>query len=421
MSLKKTSTLLSPPILTREDEKSGWLLTAGFVLLVVIAAVIIVYFTKPVIYDQVIVNYRFQKGYPNISSGIVSHLLIGSYNFVVNPAGAAQNVHIKLLAMMLFMVSAFLLARSIFKNRLLTALFLVMLFASRYPFLWLSTELIVASLLFLALWSMVKRFHPALAALFLALLCFSKPEMALIAIVLLVYYGFRLRKTSRAIVILVAGFVVFSLLILAPGIVKQGSGYFSGANRSMFSFGQHYAALFHRHQIAPDAPDPWDDYHKYLEANFKGAKSIIDVITRHPLKYFDYVLLSFGHGMLKAAALLHILLFLLGWMIYRYFRDKTKPVFAERLIFFSFIGYMPLFMLSYPHIRYLARYYPLVLILVLMFLKRLAVDRDTGDTEPKPVLVIAIGVFILAVIINLILLAHNLAGFESVKEFWFPD
>jgi len=389
--------------------------------MVIVSALLISGYTKPIIYDQVIATYSFEKGYPGISSGIVSHLLIGLYNAVVDPSPAAQNEHIKIFIMIIFMTSAFLVAREILKSNILTGMFLLILLFSRYPFLWLSTELIVASMLFFSIWAMSRNSHPVLISFFLVLLCFSKPELILITLVLLGYQVVKTRKSKRALVMLLAGFVLFSGIILSPGVLKQGGKYFSGANRSMFSFGQHYAALVNRHQVNRPAPHPWDEYNKYLDANFGGARNMLEVCLKYPLKYFDFLLLSAGHGALKAAALLHFFLILLLMMAYRYIKEKVKPLPAEKMIYLSFVGILPLIMLSYPHIRYLARYYPLVIILILLFLQRLIAGQAEGNPVRSNAVKVAVIFLVLGILINVILFSHDLVQFETLKDFWFPD
>jgi hypothetical protein len=422
MNLKKLEILLTSEPSVDKNNRQNLILCAFFISIVIISVIIIAFFTKPIIYDQVIAKYRFNNGYPGISSGIVSHLLIGLYNFVAQPSGAAQNVHIKILAMILFMTSGFILAWSIFQNRFLTGLFMALLFLSRYPFLWLSTELIVASLLFLGLWAVIKNHHPVIISFFLALLCFSKPEMIIISMAFLVYYALRLRKKSmRSVGVLFISFIFFVSLIMAPGVIKRGTNYFSDANRSLFSFGQHYAALFARHQVSQSAPHPWDEYYKYLETNFKGADNMLEVCYKYPLKYFDFLLLSLGHGLLKGLALFHVLSIVLVMMVFWYFKKGFKPTPAEKFILISFIGYIPLILFSYPHIRYLARYYPLFIILILMYLKRVINAAEKENLFKSHMVLITIVILVIAVFINAYLFVHNLAAFESVKEFWFPD
>jgi hypothetical protein len=402
-----------------EKFKSQWIVFL-FIFLLLVSAIIITGYTKPIIYDQATAKYKLDY-YPAISYGIVPHLAIGVYNKVIQPSEAAQNIHIKILAMLLFMTAAFVLARSVLQNNRLTALFLLFLVLSRYPFLWLSTELIIAAALFLAIWVMIKGFHPLIVSLTFVLMAFSKPEMALVAVVFLVYYGIRLKKSGTPVRILIIGFFAFSLLLVAPGIIGQGTDYFSGENRSYFSFGQHYAALVAKHQVSKSVPDPWEEYYRYLEADFPGTANMLDVWFKYPLKYFDFVMLSIGHGLVKCVQLFHMLWILLVMIPVFYIRKRIKLLPAEKMILLSLIGCIPFILFAFPHIRYLARYYPLVIILTLMFLKRLLDEKWKEKTVYKYAVFISIGVILTAVIINIFLFVHNLAVIDTVKEFWFPD
>src|SRR5262249_13674561 len=53
----------------------------------------------------------------------------------------------------------------------------------------------------------------------------------------------------------------------------------------------------------------------------------------------------------------------------------------ERALLATFVGVLPFVLLSYPHIRYLARYYPLFLLLVLRSAERLA--RSGAGPRPR--------------------------------------
>jgi hypothetical protein len=399
--------------------KTHWVILL-FVFVVLVSALIITGYTKPIIYDQVIAKYQLDY-YPAMSYGIVPHLLTGIYNTVVHPPETSQNAHIKILAMILFMTSIFLLARAVLKHDGLAALFIVLIFLSRYPFLWLSTELIAAATLSLSIWAMIKKFHPAIIALSLALMAFTKPELGLVALVFLIYYTFRLKKSGKPVKILLISFAVFCVVLLAPGIIKHGGKYLSGENRGFFSFGQHYATLVEKHQVSPNTPDPWEEYFKYLEHNFKGAKSMTGVWLKYPLKYADFVMLSIGHGLIKGLQLFHFLWIILVGMIIFYIKKRIKPEPVEKLILLSFIGCIPFVLFAFPHIRYLARYYPLVIILILLFLQRLLNMMWKEKPFYKYALIVTIGVILVAAILNTYLFIHNLSGFDTVKDFWFPD
>ncbi len=399
--------------------KDNWIILF-FIFIVLVSALVIANYTKPIIYDQVVAKYKLDY-YPRLSNGLFSHLLIGFYNTIIQPSDALQNIHIKIFAMLLFMTSAFLLARSILKKSWLVAVFLILILLSRFPFLWFSTELIVAAMTFLAIWVTHKRFHPVVISIVLALMAFSKPELILTASVILVYNAFLLRKSRKAMGILLITFIVFSILIVTPGIVKYGNSYFASENRSFITFGWHYAALFGKHQVSEQAEQPWAQYTRYLAANFKGAKTMMDVWLKYPLKYFDFLLLSIGHGLIKVTELFHFLWILLPAAPLFYFREKIKLILAEKTILLSFIGCIPFVVLSFPHIRYFARYYPLVVILILMFLKRLLDTQWKEKPLYKYAVYVSFAVILVTAIINLYLFANNLAAIDTVKEFWFPD
>lgn len=403
--------------------KSHWLILL-FVFIVLASALIITGYTKPVIYDQVMAKYKLDH-YPQVSYGVVPHLLIGVYNKLVQPPESSQNVQIKILSMLVFMTAVFLLARSALKDDRLAALFMVLIFLSRYPFLWLSSELITGAALALAIWAIINRIHPAWVALTLVSLAFTKPEMALVALIFLVYYALQLKKdnnlTGKPLRTLLLTFALIWGLLLLPGVITRGIKYFSEENRAFFSFGQHYATLVEPHQVMHEPPDSWQEYYKYMDNNFKGARGMLDVWTKYPRKYVDFVMLSMGRGTMKFLQLFHLFCFILAGMVLYYIKKGMQAAPVERLILISLVGVIPFVLFAFPHIRYLARYYPLIILSILLFLKRLLMKNWKTQARYRFAVWAVILIIVLAGLLNSVLFVRNLDQFETLKDFWFPD
>ena len=91
----------------------------------------------------------------------------------------------------------------------------------------------------------------------------------------------------------------------------------------------------------------------------------------------------------------------------------------ERALLLSFVGCIPFVLLSYPHIRYFARYYPVFLVLLFVALERVLCLPD----GPLRARCLALSGLILA-----LALAENtmrtVVGLEQAPElpqYWFSD
>ena len=347
--------------------------------------------------------------FPPFRDGITTCLIFEIYKFVVHPPLEFINTHMRILVMLLYVASSYLLAITILKEKKYIYLFVLFLFSSRLPYLWLSRELIYGFFLCLAILAFLKKWHPVLTSILLVCLAHAKPELVLVSVaffVVLVEQYFRQRKTCFWVVFI---FVGLNFLFLLPEITNHRIGHLG--DRSFDSFGQHYADLFHKHQLTP-LSDSFHESKDYIKVIFPKAKTMSDIILHYPSQYYDFLFLSLAHGFKRTVFLFHILL-LFVFIIFRYRRlDGGNNDLFQKLFFLSLVGYIPLILFSYPHVRYMARYYPIVIIFILSFVE----NFDGTKIQKKFVS----GVLYAALGVNIFCFIYTLPQLTSMN-YWFPD
>lgn len=399
--------------------------TAVFILFLVLSALIIYIYPREIMYDQGFIKYIFSfSGYPSIEAGVMSNLIVGLYNKFILCSSENINTHIRILAMVMYYVAAFMLGKKAIKNQFLLLTYILFIFTSQYQFLWLSSELFVGALLFFAVYAIINSWNVLLVSLLLVLLGFTKPDVIFLSFVMLIYC-FCILSTRKEKIMLVASYMLFLLLLIMPGVINKGLGYVQIGGRSFVSFGQHYSALVYGHQLIRPVPEPWNNWNQYMSSIFPEANTLADVINMYTKKYVDFVMLSIGQGMKNLFILLkYLFIFLPLIFIYHIHKMICLKRFMplkriEQIILLTLFGFIPFFLFSYPHIRYLARYYPLFIIFILVFIERLLCEKGSKLN----LLLLMIGIFVLCIsLINSSrLLFYNLANIENIVGLWFGD
>jgi hypothetical protein len=113
--------------------------------------------------------------------------------------------------MLMYSLSAFALARAVLKTSTVLLLFVAMLFLSRYPILWLSTELLAGAFLSLAIAGLLMGWRTWLSGALLACAGLCKPDMMLPVLALMAFHLFLVR--GRDGVRLAAGFGVVCIAV----------------------------------------------------------------------------------------------------------------------------------------------------------------------------------------------------------------
>ncbi len=235
-------------------------------------------------------QWTFQ--YPNLQNtgGITSSLIAGLYKLIVPTSTKTLNWHIRILAMVLYVGSSYLLIRSLITRPSLRILSLTLVAVSGYQFIQPSSELFAGGLFTLFLLSLHQRWPLILSACLLAMFSVCKVEMtvASAAITLFWWQWERIRGTRRAWRVLLYP-VGLSLLLLAPAFLLEGANPLTGG-RSFLAFSSAYTEMFFAHQFSSIKEAPLDQLMAIaIPNNFPGARSLLDVISRFPRLYFDYM------------------------------------------------------------------------------------------------------------------------------------
>jgi hypothetical protein len=378
---------------------------------------------EPIWDQQALLAAHFQAPHhPSPARGFTSELIVAIYRVVWAGEGAAQNAGLRVIAMVLYTVSAALLAAALLRRRALIALFLCFLFTSQYPFLWLSSELFTGAFLTLAITAWTVGASPWLVGGLLALLGLCKPDVILLSVALLAYWVHR-RSSREEGVTLAVSFALFLVALLLPGWLAAGWDYFrtygGTGGRSFASFGQHYAALIAHLQIAGPPPNPWSETAAYVQRHFPGARNMSDVVFGHFPRYLEFVALSTVRGLFRAVYVVNYAALAVPCLAWGWRRGRFALTDREKTLYLCFIGFAPFVLLAYPHIRYMARFYPIFLLLVLTALERVLAIEDRALR--RPVLLTAglcLGVSLLE---NLRRLCLGLAHVSELGQYWFPD
>lgn len=363
----------STPHITSEEERQDQTRARFFAIaLVAILALLSAFLIvrnadiEPV-FDQTFISYTFSEGYPDLESGITSKLIVGTFNAIVPYEPMRSNALLRALAAMLYVLAGGLLAWSLTGHERLWAfpLFMGLLFTSKFPFLWLSSEVFAGALLMLVLWTLVRKHPFAVTGALVVLFAFAKPDLIVPAGLLGFYLAFRNDTMPRLQRVgIMAGLVT---LMVLPGIITVGLEYLRSGGRSMASFGQHYAAMIAPHQLTPP-PHPWNEWELYTNNKFFRANgSIGGVISTRPDLYMDFVFLSMSQSIRRMGTSNLLLLLPVAIFCFRALRTEWKVISLLVLV-----NLVPIVLLSFLHVRYQARFYPLALFVIVGSLSFLA-------------------------------------------------
>ncbi|OFZ82148.1 MAG: hypothetical protein A2583_07485 [Bdellovibrionales bacterium RIFOXYD1_FULL_53_11] len=375
----------------------------------ILAVAFIVINTGAIVHDQYFIQTTFSWRYPKLYEGISSCLLAVAVNLLASPSAGQVNPLFKSLALVIYVLPAYLLARKYLRKELLLAFFVVLLFGSRMPFLWLSSELLCGGFLSLAILGIVSGWHYAAVAVILAWFAFLKPEMPLVAAAVMGVYLFGLKNTRKRVWSAVV-FVGACFLIILP-VLLWGDASFG---RSLLSFGQHYFSVIREHQAgSEDIVISWENYAALFRENFPGVNSFADVIIKYPYKFVDASALFFVRGLRHFTGLFQFLVPLLVLRVYFYFRRRQQLQDFEKYILASLVGLLPMVVFAYLHIRYQAKYYPLLVLCALYFVQE---RMNRGWLRGVAALLI-----ISAVVVQLWRFTGDMAMFDPSGSWWFPD
>ncbi|MFC1960249.1 hypothetical protein ACFLYO_06030 [Chloroflexota bacterium] len=354
--------------------------------------------------------------YPTYAQGVSVKVIFGLYNRIDYWNPISSNAHIRTIVMVVYLLSGLLLfsvRKSIRHKPALTTAMQVLLFTSLYAFLWTSHEVLAGAFLMLIFWSHVSGKPFVLTAFFLALFSLAKPDLALSGGLMGLYLVYEGGQTWRQRGIKFGIYAGVVLAFCLPGIISHGTGFFR-TSRSLASFFQHYAYIASQ-QAVEGAPNPWSDTAAYTAGVFgNDVNSLIDVIVNYPGEYLTFVLSSLSFTLKnlflgKVLVLLPLLVFALYRLLKRNCYDDPKIRSTLILALLVALGLVPITLMSVTHIRYLARFYPVVLFVIYTYLLQ---------EEDKKIYWGSIGYLFVAVILQL---PDFKAAFFGSNGHWFPD
>ena len=379
---------------------------------------VLFFFPKEIVFDQNFIDHKFElKDLTTSYDGKTLVLLIGIFNAIFSLGKEYLNPQIKIFAMLFYVIPAFFLAKIVLREPKYLVIFTIILFTSRFPFLWLSSELFTGGLLFLVIISVIRKSNPVLTGTLLVILAFTKADSLFLSFAFSLY----LLVTKGSIkerVFLVATFFFVAFAFL-PGIFSDLPLSRIYGNRGFISFTQHYSALVEKHQIIKPVPNPWEGVKEYRTGIIPKANSISSLIREYPKVYYDFLFLSFGHGVKRIVTLFNILLLFIPIIfLYTRKRKKTDNFNAfHKLFYISLLGFLPMILFSFPHIRYMARYFPLFIIFILSFKEQFSVN----DPEKKKYSAVSNAILGGSISLNAFLFLDNIIKIKTIDNFWFPD
>jgi hypothetical protein len=377
---------------------------------------------QPVWDQQALLDVRLSgKVVPSPSMGFTSQLVVALAKPLLPSSPAALDAGIRIIAMALYFGAAALLATRLLERKIAVAALLLLLLTSQYPFLWLSSELLTGAFLMFAIAAWSRGAPPVLTGVVLALFALCKPDAILVALVLLAWWTVRAPNRHEATT-LVGAFALTLLALMIPGAVTGGAQYFvshgGSGGRSFASFGQHYAALAANFQIGAEVPNPWSETAAYVDRHFPGASGMSDVVFDHFPRYLEFVALASVRGLFRGIYVTNYAAIAVPIVAFAIYRTRLTPGDHAKTLLLSFIGLLPFVLFAYPHVRYLARYYPIFLLLLFMALERLAA---ADDSIRRPALVAAIACLAFSLVENSLRLTAALARLPETSVYWFPD
>ncbi|MBC7815063.1 MAG: hypothetical protein H7175_28150 [Burkholderiales bacterium] len=345
------------------------------------------------------------------SSGPLPHWFAEVYNAIFDWDETASNAGMRIVAMVAFIGAGGLLFTTRSAPLRLSVLFILLLVTSRYPFLWTSHELLGGALAMLILWSMVRKLPFVITAIFVVGFSLVKLDMIFSGALIGLYLAFA--SAERGLLRL-RNLAVLIVLLAAAALPSMTQGNLSALNssRQVVSFAQHYSALVADHQVAflplprRERPDPWFNFGRYFNPIWGRQNNMIDLVRGDPYRYYDFLFLSLGRSIINLSSSNVLWLFPLAG--YGFLRLRDRKLKIVTLLFL--LGFIPIQLIAFTHVRYVARFYPLVLYVIYAYL----VDRP--EDEERRARRIMSGALIA-------LLAYQI--FESLPVWstgeWFPD
>jgi hypothetical protein len=144
-------------------------------------------------------------------------------------------------------------------------------------------------------------------------------------------------------------------------------------DRSMVAFMFTYVELFLPHQFTPSAHSINDLIAQLQAGKFQGADTVLKFIIQHPKLYADYLALSAVQSVPNFIHTAKLMLIPMGCVIAFHAR-RNRPLLVL-LLLAGFCTLVPAWMFTYVRIRYLVKFFPAFIVLVISGCEELSPSR----------------------------------------------
>jgi hypothetical protein len=301
-------------------------------------------------------NWIFR--YPNLmfSGGISSSLVVGFYKLLIPTNPENLNWHIRILSMVCYLGSAFLLIGKLVNTTALRLLALAILATSGFQFIQPSSELLAASFLTMFLVAAFARWPLPLTSFFFAMFGLAKVEMLAAAIVMAGFWWLwesrRGHPHALWAPLLTAGWLG---LFLLPGFFIQGANM-KEMDRSMVAFMFTYVELFAPHQFTPSSQSIDEVITQVRAGRFEAANSVFQFIAQHPALYLDYLGVSAVRGLPNFIHTAKLMPIPMAWVVASP-SQRIRPLLVL-LLLAGLFTLLPAWLFTYVRIRYLVKLFP---------------------------------------------------------------
>lgn len=305
--------------------------------------------------------------YPPLQNagGITSALIAGIYKLFVPTYPDNLNWHIRILAMVGYLISSFFLVRLLVKEKITAILSLLVIVTSGFQYIQPSSELFAGTLLNLFLISLLGSWPNWLIAFFLATFGLSKVEISLAAVVIAFFCSFGIPWRGKAAAKSILPYTLgWMLLLLAPGFLVQSGSALEG-NRSYLAFIATYVELFQNHQFYDVKSLPSGEAFELVQKNILGeSTSVFSIAMKHPMIYADFLALQTIRsliGTFKGIKFMIIPFIAVG--------GRFKNLGKDRFIFVVLLlacalTLLPPWLLAYVRLRYWVKLFPAFIAIV---------------------------------------------------------
>lgn len=321
--------------------------------------------------------------YPRLqdAGGIAASVTVGLYKLVVPTEEPTLNWHVRSLGAIAFLVSALLLIVSLVRDWPTRVVAFALVATSGFQLLQPSSELIAGAYFCLFLTAILRRWHVLPGALFLVAFGLSKVELAPAACVAaLIWVRF---VSARERWVIAGSLAAWAGALVAPSLLVNGSGALDGA-RAFSSLSQHYSALVAPHQACGQClADPWSSSATAMQAVFPNAQSTMQVIVGYPRQYFDFLALSMVQSLSSALYVLKAMVLPLALLL-SHRREIAKPSLPLAIAVGTVAAaLLPALAVAFIHVRYVARFFPVVVGLLLANCSKLWPREEYAASIPR--------------------------------------